>query len=184
MTDDLQHALAEIVAVLDRTGLEYMLVGSVAALAHGRSRSTHDFDLVIEANREQLLRFVRALPIERYYASETAALEALAHGSPFNVLDLHTGWKIGFMIRKHRDFSRVEFARREKTRLLGGEFYVATIEDTVLAKLEWARLGGSSRQLEDVHELVSIAGPRLDRDSIERSIDSLDVRTLWEAVDG
>jgi hypothetical protein len=177
VTDDLQRALAEIVAYLEREGIAYMLVGSVAALAHGRSRSTRAFDLVIEARRDQLLRFVHALPDERYYVSETATLEALAHGSPFNVLDLDTGWKIDLMIRKQRDFSRAEFARREKTRLLGGGFHVATIEDTILAKLEWARLGGgSARQLEDVRELVGLAGARLDRDHIERWVDALDVR--------
>jgi hypothetical protein len=49
MTDELTDTLREIVARLEALGIGYMLVGSVAALAHGRSCSTQDFDLVIEA---------------------------------------------------------------------------------------------------------------------------------------
>lgn len=46
-----------------------MLVGSMAALAHGRSRSTQDFDVVIDADLPTLRALVRSLPDDRFYAS-------------------------------------------------------------------------------------------------------------------
>jgi hypothetical protein len=180
MTDDLQQALADLVRRLEASRIEYMLVGSVAALAHGRSRSTHDFDLVIEAGRDALLTFVRALPTTRYYVSEEAALEALAHASQFNVLDLDTGWKVDLIPRKDRPFSRTEFARRRAMTLLGGEYSVATLEDTILAKLEWAKAaGGSARQLEDVRELLQTGAAALDREYLDGWIERLDLKTEW-----
>ena len=44
MTDELTDTLREIVSRLEARGIPYMLVGSVAALAYGRTRSTQDFD--------------------------------------------------------------------------------------------------------------------------------------------
>jgi hypothetical protein len=61
---------------------------------------------------------------------------------------------IPFMIaglRKNRDFSRSEFARRTEIALLGVRVFVASPEDTVVAKLEWSHdSGGSERQRRDV----------------------------------
>jgi hypothetical protein len=179
LTDDLHSTLDAIADALERCGIEFMIVGSIAALAHGRTRSTHDCDMVIDADTGQLRRFVRSLPNERFYASEEAALEALAHRSQFNVLDLASGWKIDLVLRKQRPFSATEFGRRELRTLLGRTLPVATIEDTIIAKLEWAKMaGGSARQIEDVRELLA-SGAQLDPAYLDRWLDELDLRDIW-----
>ncbi len=53
-------------------------------------------------------------------------------------------------MRKHRPFSEAEFARREAVDFFGLPIAVASLEDLILAKIEWARLGASGRQLDDV----------------------------------
>lgn len=180
MTDELTDTLQEIVSRLEARGIPYMLVGSVAALAYGRTRSTQDFDVVIEARAGALLAFVRSLPEERFYAAEEAALEALQHETQFNVIDMITGWKVDLIPRKERAFSETEFARRSRVEVLGAELFVATIEDTIIAKLEWAQAGGGSqRQLEDVRELVKLGGSELDRGYIERWVAALGLEAMW-----
>ncbi|HVI03471.1 MAG TPA: nucleotidyltransferase, partial [Enhygromyxa sp.] len=159
MTDELTDTLREIVSRLEARGIPYMLVGSVAALAYGRSRSTQDFDVVIEARAGTLRALLRSLPEERFYAAEEAAMEALEYETQFNVIDMTTGWKVDLIPRKQRPFSEAEFARRRRLEVLGVDMFVATLEDTIVAKLEWAQAGGGSqRQLEDVHELVKLGG--------------------------
>ena len=59
MTDELGQTLRELVSRLDALEIAYMLVGSVAALAYGRARSTQGFDMVIEADAATLRRLVR-----------------------------------------------------------------------------------------------------------------------------
>ena len=185
MTDDLNAALASLVARLDAAGIPSMLVGSTAAGVHGRTRTTHDADLVIAPTADQLRAFVRALPSESFYCDESVALDALRRASQFNVLDLDTGWKFDLLIRKSRPFSREEFDRRVRVAAFGTELAVATVEDVVLAKLEWSELaGGSERQIEDVTELVRLAGDDLDREYIERWLDDLGVREAWDRVRG
>jgi predicted nucleotidyltransferase len=179
MTDELTETLREIVTRLESQGIAYMLVGSMAALAHGRDRATKDLDMVLEANAPLLRALVRSLPEERFYASEEAALEALRYESQFNVLDMDTGWKVDFMMRKRRPFSETEFGRRFRVEVMGVSTYVASVEDVIVAKLEWAKAGGSERQLEDVRELVKLRGAKLDREYVEQWVQGLDLRDVW-----
>lgn len=90
-----------------------MLTGSFASSAHGHIRATRDIDFVIEADADRLRVFARSLPSDQYYVDEHAALQALKEAGQFNVIDLATGWKVDLIIRKTRQFSVEEFARRQ-----------------------------------------------------------------------
>lgn len=58
----------------------------------------------------------------------------------------------------------------------------ATAEDTIIAKLEWAAQGASDRQLSDIEGILRVRGDTLDGAYIERWIDVLRLRPLWERV--
>lgn len=185
MTDELTETLREIVTRLESQGIPYMLVGSMAALAHGRDRSTKDFDLVVEAGAPALRALVRSLPEDRFYASEEAALEALRYETQFNVIDMLTGWKVDLIVRKRRAFSTTEFARRIRVDVMGVPMFVASVEDVIVAKLEWAEAGGGSeRQLEDVRELVKLAGARLDHAYVSQWVQRLGLAQVWDRALG
>ncbi|MDZ4864517.1 MAG: hypothetical protein SGJ01_13865 [Gemmatimonadota bacterium] len=173
-----------VVTLLDECGIPYMLTGSFASSFHGVPRATQDIDFVIAPSRQQLHTLIARLPDEEYYADEAAALEALAGESQFNVIDLATGWKIDFICRKTRLFSRTEFERRTKAELDGLSLFVATAEDVVLAKLEWAKLGGSERQIEDVAGLLRTRGEELDADYLAHWIEVLGLGVQWQAANG
>ncbi|MEJ7729608.1 MAG: hypothetical protein WKG00_10355 [Polyangiaceae bacterium] len=183
MSDDLVAALRAILERLGALGVDYMVVGSVAALAHGRARATQDCAVVVRAGEGRLRELVRSLPPERFYASEDAAADAVRHGSMFNIIDKTTGWKIDIVPLRSRPFSRREFDRRRPVELLGMEVFVATIEDVILSKLEWSALGGgSARQLEDVQALVALGGPRLELDYLDDGARELRVEAAWSQL--
>ena len=85
--------------------------------------------------------------------------------------------------KKARPFSEQEFERRLRVDLaFAPDIAVATAEDAVLSKLEWATLGGDSeRQLRDIAGVVEM-NPRLDRAYIARWADALGVADLWQQV--
>ena len=61
---------------------------------------------------------------------------------------------------------------------------LATAEDTIVAKLEWARKAGESeKQLKDVAGVLEVRKD-LDRDYIARWARELEVLDLWERVSG
>ncbi len=170
---------ARIVTRLDQAGIPYMLTGSFAGAYHGRPRATQDIDFVIDPSPDQIRVLIRSLPAGEYYADEAAALEALKQESQFNVIDLATGWKVDLICRKSRPFSRMEFDRRISAEVDGQRLHIATLEDVILAKLEWAKLGGSTRQLEDVAGLLTVRRGELDRPYIEHWLEALGVSAEW-----
>lgn len=70
-------ALERLLAALDREGVRYIVIGGMAARAHGSSRVTQDIDLVYARSDEDIRRMVRALkPFDPY-------LRGVPDGLPF-----------------------------------------------------------------------------------------------------
>lgn len=174
--------LRVLAQALSASGTPYMITGSVAAAYHGAARATMDVDAVIDPTPSQLAELVQRLVIAGLYVSAEAARDALSARTMFNAIDPNTGWKADLIVRRHRPFSDEEFARQLPTELLGQRVAVATLEDVILSKLEWATLGGSARQLEDVRRLLVIGGETVDVAYIERWVAPLGVRAAWQSV--
>ena len=158
----LVELLAEIVRLLDAAQVPHMVAGSLASTHHGEPRSTQDIDIVIDPAPESLDGFVASLDRNRFYVGDARA--ALERRDQFNVIDLTTGWKVDLIICKDRPFSRSEFARRQPVSIADVDTAVATVEDTILAKLEWAKTGGSDRQLRDVVAMLTVQHGTIDTD--------------------
>ena len=141
-----------------------------------------DIDLVIDPQPDQLDAFVRAIEATGMYVSDVAAHEALAQRSMFNVVDTQSGWKADLIVRKLRSFSEEEFARRHEIEFLGVSLHVASLEDVLLSKLEWAKLGGSARQLEDVASLVRLRGDELDHEYVRHWVQTMGLEAQWSAA--
>lgn len=178
-TADVLRRVVEKLAVAE---VPYMLTGSFASAAYGTPRATQDIDLVIAPKAGTLMRLLTQFPENEYYVSREAALDAYARESLFNVVDFETGWKVDFVICKAREFSQTEFSRRRKVTLFEQELYAASPEDVVLAKLEWAKLAGSTRQIEDVIGILRVASETLDISYIESWVPRLEVEEQWAAA--
>lgn len=113
--------------------------GSVASTCYSAPRTTQDVDIVVEVDGRRLESLLALLPDERFYFDTDAAREALRRRSLFNVIDMESGWKADLIIRKGRTFSEEELTRRVRVELLGISVWMATPEDCVISKLEWAR---------------------------------------------
>jgi len=173
------EALTRVLEALEHAGIPYMLTGSFASAFHGVPRSTQDIDLVIAPTRSQLANLVRMFGPPEYYVSETAAMEAYRDESQFNVLDLTSAWKIDLIIRKSRPFSEAEFERRMAVDFDGMPIVVVRAEDLVIAKLEWARLGQSHRQVEDAAGILRVRAGQLDLGYVEKWVRELGLEREW-----
>jgi hypothetical protein len=176
--------LARLSAKLAAAGIRHMVVGSFASSFHGVPRSSQDLDLVVDPDVSSLQRFLASLPATEYYADADAALDALRRRSQFNVIDTATAWKADLIVRKARPFSIEEMRRPVEGDLLGARVLVASAEDTVISKLEWAKLGGGSElQLRDAAGIVTLHGmSKLDVAYIERWIRELGLEDSWRRL--
>lgn len=180
-----QEVLTRVARLLADLHIPYMIAGSLASSFHGRPRTTHDADIVIDPTPDGLDRLVAALSAADFYVDLTVAREALRTRRQFNVIDRASAFKLDLILRKDRPFSREEFGRRQPAELAGVQVALATAEDTILSKLEWAtKAGGSDRQLADVAGIIGVKGAALDRPYIQRWAAALGVLDVWLRVSG
>jgi hypothetical protein len=179
----LAELLTEIGRRLAQAGIPYMVTGSIASSFHGEPRATRDIDVVVDPTSEALDGFVEDLPSDAFYVDLDAARGALGERSQFNVIETGSGWKVDLIIRKDRPFSVEEFARRQPVELLGIPTFVASAEDVIIAKLEWAQTGESERQLRDVAAILAVSGEGLDYPYIERWVHALALGDVWSRVE-
>jgi hypothetical protein len=175
-----EGAIRRVLVALERAGVPYMLTGSFASSFHGAPRTTQAVDLVIAPTLGSLQRLISEFPEDRYYVSREAALQAYGSESLFNVIDLDSGWKIDFIVRKSRPFSVEEFGRRREAEVLGTRLYIASAEDVILSKLEWAKMAESERQITDVAGIVRTQGTDIDVAYVERWVAVLGLQSEWK----
>jgi hypothetical protein len=83
-------------------------------------------------------------------------------------------------VRKSRPFSVEEFGRRREAEVLGTTLYIASAEDVILSKLEWAKMAGSERQITDAAGIVRTQGTDIDVAYVERWVAVLGLQSEWE----
>ncbi len=157
-----------------------MLTGSLASSLYGLPRSTHDVDFVVAPTREQLRVLLERFKRMGLYVSSEAAIYALEKKTDFNAIDFDGAGKVDFVIKKDRPFSDTEFNRRRKADVGGLSMTIASAEDVMIAKLEWAKIGGSDRQLDDVAGILRIQNQRLDFAYIQEWVSSLELEKQWK----
>ena len=176
--------LARLTAKLAAAGIPHMVVGSFASSFHGVPRSSQDLDLVIDPEAASLQSFLAGLPAQEYYVDADAALDALRRRGQFNVIDMATAWKADLIVRKARPFSVEEMRRPIEGDLLGAHVRIASAEDTLISKMEWAKLGGGSElQLRDAAGILSLHGrENLDVAYVERWVRELGLEESWRRL--
>lgn len=173
-----------VVDALEQVGATYVIGGSLASTIHGVVRTTLDTDILADLTLRQAQPFAGLLA-SAFYLDLDAIRHAIRQRSSFNVIHLATMFKVDIFIPKERPFDQQQLARRQSWIVdpdSGRTIYVATPEDTVLAKLVWYRLGDevSDRQWRDVLGVLAVQGDRLDFNYMRQWASSLGVSDLLE----
>lgn len=173
--------LADVVRRLEDADIAYMVTGSVASAFHGEPRATRDLDIVIDPGTKTLAALVEGLLADGFYVDRDAAFIVLRERTQFNAIG-PDATKVDFVLRKDRPFSREEFARRRPADLLGTPAFIASVEDMIIAKLEWSLPFDSDRQLRDVAWMLAVSGDAIDRGYIARWVRALGLEEAWQRV--
>lgn len=174
-----QELLNRVVRVLEGAGIDYMVTGSFASSLQGEPRMTHHVDLVVAIPESAVGALMDAFPAPDYYLDPDAVLEAIRAGDMFNLLDITDGDKVDFWLLTDEPFDRSRFARRYEDVAMGMRFFVSSPEDTILAKLRWAKLsGGSERQFTDALRVFEVQSGKLDLQYLRAWASKLSVESL------
>lgn len=178
--------LSLVVSVLEQQQIKYVLVGSFASSIHGMYRSTADIDIVADLKSEQVIPLLDALR-GSFYVDEHAVREAIDRQQSFNAIHFDSVFKVDIFIPKSDEFSKKQIERREPRAIapeLDQTIYVATAEDTILAKLRWYKAGGhvSTNQWTDVVGIIGASATKLDIDYLQEWANKLGLTILLETA--
>lgn len=63
------RTFSQVIAKLEESGIDYMVVGSVASMTYGEPRLTQDIDLVVELKPQDHEQLARCFETGEYYNS-------------------------------------------------------------------------------------------------------------------
>ena len=174
--------LAQLADILEEQRITYVLVGSLASSMHGMYRSTADIDILADVKPHQVRPLLKALQ-EEFYVDEQAVSRAVDLQQSFNAIHLDSVFKVDIFIPKADAFARQQLERRELRQIssdVDRMIYVATAEDTILAKLRWYVSGGkvSNQQWTDVVGIIGASSATLDALYLRQWADTLGLTDL------
>jgi hypothetical protein len=178
--------VARLLRVLDEYHVEYVLVGGVAAGAHGATRVTEDFDMVARRTAENLDRLAAAmrsldarLRVAGLDDEEARQLPVQLDGRSLAQMELST-WRsdagdfdvlVGVPDRSGRVIPYDELVTRaEEMRLHGVVVYTAELDDIIASK-EWANRPKDQAALPELRAIQHRRSPASGR---ERQVDTED----------
>ena len=177
-----QKLLERLLTVLKAQEIDYMITGSVVSSLQGEPRATHDIDIVIQIHASSIPALLAAFQPPRFYLSANSIKEAIKFQSMFNLLDTTEGDKIDFWILTQEPFDVSRFRRKLEENAFGFAMKVSSPEDTILAKLRWAKLsGGSEKQFTDALRVYEVQHGNLDLGYLETWVAKLGVGSAWNA---
>jgi hypothetical protein len=173
-----------VIDAMDALGVPYLIGGSLASAVHGVLRATLNTDLVADLRLEHAEPLARALG-GTFYVDAESIREAVLHQRSFNVIHLETMFKVDVFVVKKRPFHHSQMERRLAQVIATDPdrtAYVATAEDTILAKLEWYRMSGdvSEQQWRDVLGVMKVQADRLDLAYLRQWAAQLNISDLLE----
>ena len=178
------EVLLLVAHTFERFGIDYVVVGSFASYARGRARATADVDLVADLRAEHVPLLGVAFA-DAFYLDEGAMRRAIVDHRSFNLIHLDSMLKVDVFIPPPVGFRREQLRHRRRETVAPEpeqSVYIATAEDTILAKLEWYEKGGrvSERQWSDVLGVLEVQAGRLDVGYLRATATELGLSELLE----
>ena len=177
-----------VIHALEKLHIPYLIGGSLASAVHGVMRATMDTDIVADLDEEHAQPLANALS-GLFYADVEMIRDAIKHRGSFNLIHLETMFKVDVFIPKKREFDQLQLQRRT-TQVIATNpeevAFVASAEDTILAKLEWYRMGGevSDRQWHDILGILKVQAESIDLEYLRKWSVTLGVSDLLKKALG
>jgi hypothetical protein len=137
---------------LNKLQIPYMLAGSMAMNFYAVSRATRDIDIVVNLKEKDVELFLSNL--DNFYYNKNTILQEIKRKGMFNIIDNVTGFKVDLMILKETEYTLQAFQNRKIYDDLGFDVFVTSIEDLIIAKIQWIQQLYSDRQENDIKMLL------------------------------
>jgi hypothetical protein len=173
------------VAQLNRLGMKYMVTGSVASIAYGEPRLTHDIDVVVELDKVQAGLLVLGFRAPDYYCPRIDVIRIELDrecGGHFSIIHEASGFKADIYPVGRDSWSAWGLTRSREFLLGGIPMKLAPPEYVIVRKLEYFQEGGSEKHIRDIRSILRVSRDLLDCHELERWIHERHVEQGWQRV--
>ena len=170
--------LRDVTAKFDKSGIQYMLTGSLAMSYYAQPRMTRDIDLVLEISPNVVTDFENVFKSE-YYVSIDSIRDAIRNEFIFNLIHTESTIKVDCIIRKKSEFRKKEFERKQKVQLKDFDIFIVSKEDLIISKLFWIKESESGIQKADIKNLLKTG---FDEEYLLHWINKLNLQNIFQAI--
>lgn len=169
---------------LEHIGVPYCVTGSMAAIAYGEPRMTHDLDVVVALTLRDLARFVDAFPNNEFYCppEELIAVEIRrAQRGRVNLIHRPSAFRADVYLACD-ELHRWALSRRQRISLGAFEVAIAPVEYVIVRKLEYLRTGADdvAKHLRDIRGMLEVSAKQIDRALLAPWIARLGLDAEWQ----
>ena len=173
-----EQVALQVVDTLNGAGIPYALVGSFASNRWGIPRATKDADFVLQLASQDTGRLWELFGGD-FILDPQLSFETRTGSRKLEMRRRDTPFTIELFLLSEDPHHQERFHRRVAVEVFGRTVWMPTAEDVIIAKLGWARDGGSERQLADVAGILAARRATLDLEYLEGWIAALSLAALW-----
>lgn len=174
----------EVLKILERLHIPYMISGSVGSMLYGEPRMTNDIDVVVEMKEEKVEDLLNQFDEEQYYfPSIEFVKESIKRKSQFNIIHLGSGSKVDIIFKKSTEFAEIEFSRKRQMPFTEDfNAFTASPEDIIISKMAFYHLSGSEKHIKDIASVLIISGDQIDHKYLGDWISRMGYQDIWDKV--
>jgi hypothetical protein len=171
-------------SVFESLNIRYYITGGVCAIAYGDPRTTRDLDVVVQVERTEITPMITQLEAAGFYCPPGAVEDIqIGRARVLSVTHMQMVLNADIVLNADSEFDRSKMARRRLEAIgldASEQFWLASPEDVMLAKLLWGRQSQSEKQWRDVLGVLKVQGDTLDFDYLKSWAAQLDLSELLE----
>jgi predicted nucleotidyltransferase len=174
----------EVLKILEKLHIPYMISGSVGSMLYGEPRMTNDIDIVVELKEEKIEDFLNQLDeMQYYFPSLEFVKDSVKRKSQFNIIHLESGSKVDIIIKKSTEFAEIEFSRKRQVAFTENfDAFTASPEDIIISKMAFYHLSGSEKHIKDIASMLIISSDEIDHEYLGKWISKMGYQDIWSKV--
>ena len=163
--------------------IQYAVTGSVASIIYGEPRMTHDIDIVIDINVEDIDNFVEAFTGSEYYCppKEVLKIEMLRSSRGHcNIIHNETGFKADIYFTGNEEFQKWAVKSAKHIDYNKSELSIAPPEYVIIKKLEFYKEGNAQKHIEDIKSILYNSKDLIDFSLLEKYLSEFGLLKEWK----
>jgi hypothetical protein len=171
--------------ILNKHQIQYFVTGSVAAIVYGEPRLTHDIDVVVHIDENDIDTIVSAFAPENFYCPPKEVLIAELNRSNrghFNLIHHETGFKADMYLAGKEGLQWWAMNNIQKIEMSGMVINVAPPEYVILKKLEYYKEGLSQKHLQDIEGIITNSRERINFEFLSDTMKNLGLEDVGENI--